>query len=58
MKEALWKAKKGVPEVVVMDEEEDSSETDEEALTRRSGRERRPTKRYIDRDEDADKDDE
>ena len=46
-----------VLEAIVIDEEEDSSKTDEEVLIRRSRRERQLTKRYIDRDEDTDKDD-
>ena len=41
-----------------MDEEEGSTESEEEVGTRRSGRNRRPTKRYTERDEDEDKEDE
>ena len=51
-------AKKAVSEVVIADNEEEGSETDEEVLSRRSGRERQPTKRYIERDEDEDEEDE
>jgi len=51
-------AKKTVSEEVVTDEQEEGSETDEEVLTRRSGRERRPTKRYIERDGEEDEEDE
>ena len=47
-----------VPEVVAVDEEEGSTESEEEVGTRRSGRNRRPTKRYTERDEDEDKEDE
>ena len=45
-------------EVVIVDNEEKGSETDEEVLSRRSRRERQPTKRYIERDEDEDEEDE
>jgi hypothetical protein len=41
-------------ETIVMEEEEDDSEVEEEVLTRRSGRDRRLTKRYIERDSDED----
>jgi 4-hydroxybenzoate polyprenyltransferase len=51
-------AKKAVSEVVIADSEEEGSETDEEVLSRRSGRERQPTKRYIERDEGEDEEDE
>jgi len=53
----IRKAKKVIPEAVIMDKEEGSSESEEEASTRRSGRDRRPTKRYIERDSDEDKED-
>jgi hypothetical protein len=57
-RQRVRQAKKTVSEVVVADEEEEGSETDEEVLTRRSEREKRPTKRYIERDDEEDKEDE
>lgn len=47
-----------VSEVVTVDEEEDSTESEEEVGTRRLRRDRRPTKRFIERDKDEDKEDE
>jgi len=54
----IRQAKKAVLEVMVTDEEEEDSEPEEEVLTRRSGRDKQPTRRYIERDEEEDGEDE
>ena len=43
---------------MVTDEEEEDSEPEEEVLTRRSGRDKQPTRRYMERDEEEDGEDE
>ena len=48
------KAKNAVQEVVVVDGESSSESEEEPASTRRSARDRRPTKRYLERDSSED----